>query len=309
MVIAKYLLHRFSGEFGGMVKGFSPNAAIAIREFGWPGNIRQLRPHREGVVLADKAMLGPDDLRAHRRRAAGDPAAGRGQGEVPARVHQSSARAQLGEPHRDHRAISASTRAPFSAISRKRTARVKAGPGASARGMKLSRPIARIVAKAALVVSVAALPACIVPPLEPEQQTTQFPPPLLVSDPKRNPTNPTVEPLPLLITGYRRSQHRRRGRERNLPSLYARLFFAAEDGAEHVLAQHHLHQQLRSAAGQAGGHALPLSGKYPQERLCGYPNGTLIWLFVADFPFSDSDPTQPVKPGQMDSNFWELECS
>jgi transcriptional regulator with GAF, ATPase, and Fis domain len=63
MVIAKYLLHRFSSEFGGMVKGFSPNAAIAIRKFSWPGNIRQLENHiKKACVLADKAMLGPDDL-------------------------------------------------------------------------------------------------------------------------------------------------------------------------------------------------------------------------------------------------------
>ncbi|HZS37087.1 MAG TPA: sigma 54-interacting transcriptional regulator [Polyangia bacterium] len=63
MVIAKYLLHRFSSEFGGTVKGFSPNAAIAIRKFSWPGNIRQLENHiKKACVLADKAMLGPDDL-------------------------------------------------------------------------------------------------------------------------------------------------------------------------------------------------------------------------------------------------------
>jgi transcriptional regulator with GAF, ATPase, and Fis domain len=63
MVIAKYLLNRYTGEFGGTVKGFSPNAAIAIKKFGWPGNIRQLENHiKKACVLADKAMLGPDDL-------------------------------------------------------------------------------------------------------------------------------------------------------------------------------------------------------------------------------------------------------
>jgi transcriptional regulator with GAF, ATPase, and Fis domain len=63
MVIAKYLLHRYSQEFGGMVKGLSPNAVIAIRKFGWPGNIRQLENHiKKACVLADKALLGPEDL-------------------------------------------------------------------------------------------------------------------------------------------------------------------------------------------------------------------------------------------------------
>jgi transcriptional regulator with GAF, ATPase, and Fis domain len=62
-VIAKYLLNRFAGEFGGTVKGFSPNATIAIRKFGWPGNIRQLENHlKKACVLADKALLGPEDL-------------------------------------------------------------------------------------------------------------------------------------------------------------------------------------------------------------------------------------------------------
>jgi transcriptional regulator with GAF, ATPase, and Fis domain len=63
MVIAKYLLNRYAQEFGGMVKGFSPNAAIAIRKFPWPGNIRQLENHiKKACVLADKALLGPEDM-------------------------------------------------------------------------------------------------------------------------------------------------------------------------------------------------------------------------------------------------------
>jgi transcriptional regulator with GAF, ATPase, and Fis domain len=63
MVIAKYLLNRYAQEFGGTVKGFSPNAVIAIRKFGWPGNIRQLENHiKKACVLADKALLGAEDL-------------------------------------------------------------------------------------------------------------------------------------------------------------------------------------------------------------------------------------------------------
>jgi transcriptional regulator with GAF, ATPase, and Fis domain len=63
MVIAKYLLHRYAQEFGGMVKGYSPNAVIAVRKFGWPGNIRQLENHiKKACVLADKALLGPEDM-------------------------------------------------------------------------------------------------------------------------------------------------------------------------------------------------------------------------------------------------------
>jgi transcriptional regulator with GAF, ATPase, and Fis domain len=62
-VIAKYLLHRYAQEFGAVVRGYSPNAVIAIRKFSWPGNIRQLENHiKKACVLADKALLGPEDL-------------------------------------------------------------------------------------------------------------------------------------------------------------------------------------------------------------------------------------------------------
>jgi len=34
-----------------------------VRKFNWPGNIRQLENHiKKAVVLADKALLGPEDL-------------------------------------------------------------------------------------------------------------------------------------------------------------------------------------------------------------------------------------------------------
>ena len=63
IVIAKYLLSKFSEEYGAKVRGFSPNAAIAIKKYNWPGNIRQLENHiKKAVVLSDKALLSPDDL-------------------------------------------------------------------------------------------------------------------------------------------------------------------------------------------------------------------------------------------------------
>ncbi|MCK5797767.1 MAG: sigma-54-dependent Fis family transcriptional regulator, partial [Deltaproteobacteria bacterium] len=63
MVIAKYLLKKFSEEFGSKARGFSPNAAIALRKYPWPGNIRQLENHlKKAIVLADKPLLSPADL-------------------------------------------------------------------------------------------------------------------------------------------------------------------------------------------------------------------------------------------------------
>jgi len=63
LVIAKYFLAKFAEEYGVKVKGFSPNAVISIKKYPWPGNIRQLENHiKKAVVLAEKALLGPEDL-------------------------------------------------------------------------------------------------------------------------------------------------------------------------------------------------------------------------------------------------------
>jgi transcriptional regulator with PAS, ATPase and Fis domain len=63
VVLAKYLLGKYSSEFNRKVAGFTPNALIAIRKYDWPGNVRQLENRiKKAVVLADKTMVGPEDL-------------------------------------------------------------------------------------------------------------------------------------------------------------------------------------------------------------------------------------------------------
>jgi DNA-binding NtrC family response regulator len=45
------------------VRGLTPNAIAAIKRHRWPGNIRELENRvKKSVVLADKALLGPEDL-------------------------------------------------------------------------------------------------------------------------------------------------------------------------------------------------------------------------------------------------------
>ncbi len=62
-VIARYLLSRFARDFDTKVKGFSPNAAVAIRKYNWPGNIREMENMiKKAVVLAEGNLIGPDDL-------------------------------------------------------------------------------------------------------------------------------------------------------------------------------------------------------------------------------------------------------
>ncbi len=63
VVLARYMLARYAPEYSSKVRGFSPSAIVAIKRYRWPGNIRELENRiKKAVVLADKTMLGPDDL-------------------------------------------------------------------------------------------------------------------------------------------------------------------------------------------------------------------------------------------------------
>jgi transcriptional regulator with GAF, ATPase, and Fis domain len=63
VVLARYMVGRYAPEYGGKVRGLTPNAIAAIKRHRWPGNIRELENRvKKSVVLADKALLGPEDL-------------------------------------------------------------------------------------------------------------------------------------------------------------------------------------------------------------------------------------------------------
>ena len=63
VMIAKVLLQKYGAEYGAKLKGFTPNALIAIRKYEWPGNVRQLENRiKKAVVLADKTLIGPEDM-------------------------------------------------------------------------------------------------------------------------------------------------------------------------------------------------------------------------------------------------------
>jgi len=63
VVLARYLLSRYAPEYGNRVRGFTPSAIAAVKRHRWSGNIRELENRiKKAVVLADKALLGPDDL-------------------------------------------------------------------------------------------------------------------------------------------------------------------------------------------------------------------------------------------------------
>jgi transcriptional regulator with GAF, ATPase, and Fis domain len=63
VVLARYMVSRYAPEYGGRVRGFTPNAIASIKRHRWPGNIRELENRiKKAVVLADRALLGPEDL-------------------------------------------------------------------------------------------------------------------------------------------------------------------------------------------------------------------------------------------------------
>ncbi|MEM9068808.1 MAG: sigma 54-interacting transcriptional regulator [Myxococcota bacterium] len=63
VVIAKYFLKKYASEYAAKVKGFTPGALAGMQKYEWPGNIRQLENRiKKAVVLADKTLVGPEDL-------------------------------------------------------------------------------------------------------------------------------------------------------------------------------------------------------------------------------------------------------
>ncbi|HYS10724.1 MAG TPA: sigma 54-interacting transcriptional regulator [Myxococcales bacterium] len=63
LMLAKWFLGRAVRELGSKVKGFSPQALVAIKRFRWPGNIRQLENRiKKAVVLAERPLISPDDM-------------------------------------------------------------------------------------------------------------------------------------------------------------------------------------------------------------------------------------------------------
>jgi NtrC-family two-component system response regulator AlgB len=60
---AEHYLKYFAEQCGRKLTGISPEATAAIRAYGWPGNLRELRNAIErGVILAKDAQIVPEDL-------------------------------------------------------------------------------------------------------------------------------------------------------------------------------------------------------------------------------------------------------
>jgi transcriptional regulator with GAF, ATPase, and Fis domain len=62
-MLGRFFIQKYSQEFNGKARSFSPAAIVAMKKYGWPGNIRELENRiKKAVVLTDKAVVGAEDL-------------------------------------------------------------------------------------------------------------------------------------------------------------------------------------------------------------------------------------------------------
>jgi transcriptional regulator with GAF, ATPase, and Fis domain len=61
--LAQYFLNKYAEQYGSRAKGFTNEAAVAMLNNYWPGNVRQLENRvKKAVIMSDRALLNPDDL-------------------------------------------------------------------------------------------------------------------------------------------------------------------------------------------------------------------------------------------------------
>jgi transcriptional regulator with PAS, ATPase and Fis domain len=62
IMLAKYFLKRFSREMG-VSKEFTEDAVSAVKNYSWPGNVREIINRvRKAIIMADNNLIKPQDL-------------------------------------------------------------------------------------------------------------------------------------------------------------------------------------------------------------------------------------------------------
>ncbi|MFK4443589.1 DNA-binding NtrC family response regulator [Caballeronia udeis] len=62
-LLAKHMFNRFKNDAAGRVRGFAPDAIVAIYNYGWPGNVRELINRvRRAIVMSDARQISASDL-------------------------------------------------------------------------------------------------------------------------------------------------------------------------------------------------------------------------------------------------------
>ena len=61
--LGKFFLNKFAEQYSSKCKGFNNESVIAMRNYFWPGNVRQLENRiKKAVIMTDRALINPDDL-------------------------------------------------------------------------------------------------------------------------------------------------------------------------------------------------------------------------------------------------------
>ncbi len=61
--LARYLLNRYATQYDSKVKGFTNAAILAMKNYYWPGNVRQLENRiKRAVIMSDRGLLTPEDV-------------------------------------------------------------------------------------------------------------------------------------------------------------------------------------------------------------------------------------------------------
>jgi two-component system NtrC family response regulator len=63
VLLARVCLDRFAAQYGRSLRGFSPEALVAIESHDWPGNVRELENRvKRAVILAESNCITAEDL-------------------------------------------------------------------------------------------------------------------------------------------------------------------------------------------------------------------------------------------------------
>ncbi|HHJ80977.1 MAG TPA: PEP-CTERM-box response regulator transcription factor, partial [Candidatus Tenderia electrophaga] len=63
LLLAKVILERFANEHGRILKGFTDDAALAVQNYSWPGNVREMENRvKRAVIMAEGSSVNAEDL-------------------------------------------------------------------------------------------------------------------------------------------------------------------------------------------------------------------------------------------------------
>ncbi|MEM1009320.1 MAG: helix-turn-helix domain-containing protein, partial [Myxococcota bacterium] len=63
VLLAKYFLHQFAQQYDALGKQFAAETLSAIKQYPWPGNIRELRNRvQKALILSERSQISMEDL-------------------------------------------------------------------------------------------------------------------------------------------------------------------------------------------------------------------------------------------------------